>query len=102
MVQEIEDHRAALEELCRRFRVRRLELFGSAVGEKFDRESSDLDFIVEFDGLREGEYADAYFGLAEALKDLFRRDVDLVVLAAVKNPYFRESIERSRTLLYAA
>ena len=102
MVHEIEDHRAALEDLCRRFRVNRLELFGSAVGEAFDRESSDLDFIVEFDDLREGEYADMYFGLAEALRDLFRRDVDLVVLSAVKNPYFRESIERSRTLLYAA
>ena len=102
MVHEIEDHREALEDLCRRFRVRRLELFGSAVGEKFDRESSDLDFIVEFDGLCEGQYADMYFGLAEALRDLFRRDVDLVVLSAVKNPYFRESIERSRTLLYAA
>ena len=40
--------------------------------------------------------------LAEALRDLFHRNVDLVVLSAVKNPYFRESIERSRTLLYAA
>ena len=57
---------------------------------------------MEFDDLREGEYADMYFGLAEALRDLFRRDVDLVVLSAVKNPYLRESIERSRTLLYAA
>ena len=102
MVHEIEDHRAALEDLCRRFRVRRLELFGSAVGEKFDRKSSDLDFIVEFEALRDGEHADTYFGLAEALRDLFSRDVDLVVLSAVKNPYFRESIERSRTLLYAA
>jgi predicted nucleotidyltransferase len=40
--------------------------------------------------------------LAEALKDLFHRDVDLVVLSAVKNAYFRESIEQSRALLYAA
>ena len=102
MVHEIEVHRGALEDLCRRFRVRRLELFGSAVGEKFDRGSSDLDFIVEFDDLHEGEYADMYFGLAEALRDLFQREVDLVVLTAVKNPYFRESIERSRKLLYAA
>jgi len=102
VVHEIEDHRAALEELCRRFRVHRLELFGSAVADKFDSKHSDLDFIVEFDDLRDGEYADMYFGLAEALRDLFRREVDLVVLAAVKNPYFRESIERSKTLLYAA
>lgn len=102
MVREIEDHRVALEAICRRFQVRRLELFGSAVGETFDQESSDLDFIVEFDDKLAAGYADAYFGLAEALKDLFHRDVDLVVLSAVKNPYLRESIEQSRTLLYAA
>jgi hypothetical protein len=102
VVREIEDHRVALEALCRGFRVRRLELFGSAVGEAFVQESSDLDFIVEFDDLPANGYADAYFGLAEALRELFHRDVDLVVLSAVKNPFFRESIERSRTLLYAA
>ncbi len=102
MVREIEDHRIAIEALCRRFQVRRLELFGSAVGETFDQNSSDLDFIVEFADLPANGYADAYFGLAEALTELFHRDVDLVVLSAVKNPYFRESIERSRTLLYAA
>ena len=102
MVREIEGQRTALEALCRRFRVRRLELFGSAVGASFDPLSSDLDFLVEFDDLPSNGYADAYFGLAEALEGLFHRKVDLVILSAVKNPYFRESIERSRTLLYAA
>ena len=102
MVREIEEHRVAIEALCRRFQVRRLELFGSAAGETFDQKSSDLDFLVEFDDPPTTGYADAYFGLAEALKELFHREVDLVVLSAVKNPYFRESIERSRTLLYAA
>jgi uncharacterized protein len=102
VVREIEDQRVALEALCRRFQVRRLELFGSAAEGTFDPQSSDLDFIVEFDDRPANGYADTYFGLAEALKDLFHRDVDLVVLSAVKNPYLRESIERSRTLLYAA
>jgi len=98
----IEDKREALATLCRRFRVRRLDLFGSAASGGFRLESSDLDFLVEFDELRDNEYADSYFGLLEELKRLFERDVDLVMAAAVKNPYFRESIERSRTLLYAA
>jgi uncharacterized protein len=101
VVREIEAQRVALEALCRRFHVRRLELFGSASGERFDSTSSDLDFLVEFEDLPAGGYADAYFGLAESLKELFRRDIDLVVLSAVKNPYFLESIERSRTLLYS-
>jgi hypothetical protein len=98
----IEDNREALQDLCRRFRVRRLELFGSAASGGFDQESSDFDFLVEFHELRHDEYADTYFGLLEELKRLFERDVDLVMVSAVKNPYFRESIERSRTLLYAA
>ena len=102
MVRDIEAQRVAVEALCRRFQVRRLELFGSASGERFAPASSDLDFLVEFEDPPADGYADAYFGLAESLRELFHRDVDLVVLSAVKNPYFLESIERSRTLLYAA
>ena len=102
MTSIIQDNREAVEQLCRRFRVRRLELFGSAVGKKFDPKSSDIDFLVEFEALEPDEYADTYFGLLEGLRELFKRNVDLVMVSAVKNPYFLESIERSRTLLYAA
>ena len=102
MNQNIEEKREAIEALCRRFQVRRLDLFGSAVGDEFNPESSDLDFLVEFNELPDNTYADTYFGLLEGLKLLLQRDVDLVMISAVKNPYFRESIERSRTLLYAA
>jgi predicted nucleotidyltransferase len=102
MIREIEEQRAAIEDLCRRFRVHRLELFGSAAVGVFNPQSSDLDFLVEFDELQANEYADAYFGLLEALTNLFRRHVDLVVAQSVKNPYLREGIQRSRKLLYAA
>ncbi|HYS79031.1 MAG TPA: nucleotidyltransferase domain-containing protein [Candidatus Dormibacteraeota bacterium] len=102
MIREIEERRDAIESLCRRLRVRRLELFGSAAAGGFNPRASDLDFLVEFDQLRANEYADAYFGLLEELQMLFRRDVDLVVARSVKNPYLIESIERSRTLLHAA
>jgi uncharacterized protein len=94
--------REEIAELCRRHRVRRLALFGSAVGEGFDPERSDLDFLVEFKPLPPGTYADTYFGLLEALQQLFGRTVDLVDDSAIKNPYFRESVERSQALLYAA
>lgn len=102
MIQPIEDNGPAVEQLCRKFRVRRLELFGSAAGEAFDPQTSDLDFLVEFEELKHGEYADTYFGLLEGLQELFQRNVDLVMVSAVKNPYFLKSIERTRTLLYAA
>lgn len=102
MIQEISERRASIEALCQRFRVRRLELFGSAAAGGFNPQSSDLDFLVEFEELRPSEYADAYFGLLEELQKLFGRKVDLVVTRSVRNPYLLESIQRSRTLLYAA
>ncbi len=102
MISIVQSNRKGVERLCRRFRVRRLELFGSAAGGAFDPLRSDLDFLVEFEELNLGEYADAYFGVLEGPRKLFRRNVDLVMVSAVKNPYFLEGIERSRTLLYAA
>ena len=99
LVQAKQDELAAL---CRRFGARRLELFGSATGEHFDPEASDLDFLVEFDPSGPGGPADRYFGLLEALEVLYGRPVDLVDLSAIRNPYFLEAIEPSRTVLHAA
>lgn len=99
---EIEQHRAQLEALCCRFQVRRLSVFGSAATGDFSRGQSDLDFLVEFEPSVDTGYADRYFGLLESLEQLFGRSVDLVVASAIKNPYFRESVEQSEVLLYAA
>ncbi|HVB34556.1 MAG TPA: nucleotidyltransferase domain-containing protein [Patescibacteria group bacterium] len=97
----ITQHKAELEALCRRYRVRRLELFGSAATGQDRPGRSDLDFLVEFEPLPAGAYADAYFGLLEALEALFGLAVDLVVASAITNPYFRQSVERTKSLLYA-
>ena len=98
----IEEKRAELERICRQHHVRQIDLFGSAVRDGFDPEYSDLDFLITFESLAPGEHADAYFGLLEDLEALFERPVDLVVASAIKNPYFRESVESSKTLVYAA
>ena len=102
MIPAIEKHREELENLCRRYSVRRLELFGSAARGDFKEGRSDLDFLVEF---REGtpvEMADRYLGLLEELEVLFGTPVDLVMPKAIRNPYFQEGVNRSRELLYAA
>lgn len=98
----IEEHRADLADLCRRYRVLSLSLFGSASRDDFDPQRSDYDFLVDFGALTSGQYADAYFGLLESLELLLGRPVDLVVASAIKNPYFRESVEQTKALLYAA
>ncbi len=98
----ITKRRQEITELCRRYRVSRLELFGSAVGKKFDPNQSDVDFLVEFEPLADGEHANAYFGLLESLQSLFACPVDLVMTRAIRNRYFLQAIERSRKLIYAA
>ncbi len=98
----IDSKRGELFDLCVRYHVRRLEVIGSAAGDLFDPNTSDLDFLVEFENLLPGQYADSYFGLLEELRKLFNRPVDLVMIKAVKNPYFLKSIQASRVLLYAA
>jgi predicted nucleotidyltransferase len=98
----VQNHRSELEHLCRRFNVRRLELFGSAATGQHLPRDSDLDFLVEFAPLPAGTYADTYFGFRESLEQLFGRSVDLVVASAIKNPYFRQSVEQTKVLLYAA
>ena len=103
MISFIEENYELLKRLCKQYRVKRFEVFGSALtGEGFDPENSDLDFLVEFLPLQPGEHADAYFGLLEALQDLFTRSIDLVETKAIRNPYFLESINQNRKEIYAA
>ncbi|MBI4310817.1 MAG: nucleotidyltransferase domain-containing protein [Chloroflexi bacterium] len=98
----IEEKRSEIAALCRRFYVRRLEVFGSAAGDDFDPDRSDVDLLVEFEPDFPMAALDAYFGFKEAMETLLGRPVDLVMPSAIRNPFLRESIDRSRALLYAA
>lgn len=96
------DKKEELKSICERYGVSMLDLFGSAVGEDFDPEGSDLDFLVSFESRTPSSLFDRYFGLKKELEELFGRDVDLVMEGAIRNPYFAESVSESRTTLYAA
>ena len=102
MIPTVEERADELERLCLTYGVRRLDLFGSASTGLYDPDESDLDFLVEFQPAALNAYADAYFGLLEALGRLFGRPVDLVVESAIKNPYFLQSVEETRVLVYEA
>lgn len=97
---EISNKRAELEALCRQYRVQRLEVFGSAATDRFDPAHSDIDFLVEFEGV--DDLFHRFFDLLAALERLFGRPVDLVMPSAIENKYFLISINRTRTLVYAA
>jgi hypothetical protein len=102
MLELLAQRRLELHELCRRYEVRRLELFGSAAREDFDPTSSDLDFLVAFQPPGNLKAADRYFGLLADLEALFGRKVDLVDVSAHRNPYFMAEALKHRELLYAA
>jgi uncharacterized protein len=102
MIDLIERHRAELEKLCSRYRVKRLEVFGSAADGAWDSNTSDLDFLVDYLPMDPPQHADAYFGLWFDLEDLFARKVDLVEAPAVHNPFFLQTVNRTRQVLYAA
>ena len=96
---------AALPEIValrRRVGVRRLDLFGSAIGPTFDPRSSDVDVLVEFSPYAINGHFDDWFTLKEGLESIFDRPVDLVSAANVRNPYFLAKVERHREQLYAA
>jgi predicted nucleotidyltransferase len=99
---QVLEHQPAIEAACRRREALRLYLFGSAARGSFDPLSSDLDFLVEFAPGKPTEIADRYLGLLEDLESLFGRSVDLVIESSVRNPYFRQSLEATRSQLFAA
>ena len=102
MVSPISRHRDELEKLCRRYRVQRLELFGSAASGEFNPQTSDLDFLVMFEELEPAVYADVYLGFYESLLELFDHRIELVSSTAITNPYFLESIQQNLETLYVA
>lgn len=98
----IASKRAEIEALCQRLGVRRLDLFGSALDDRFDEKKSDIDVLVEFARRQGFDYVDAYFALKEGLEKIFGRPVDVVSVTGIRNPYFRDEVMRTRELLYAA
>ena len=102
MIELIEQHRAQVLALCRKYDVRRLDIIGSATRNDFDPDKSDLDFVVEFNNFNIDNAADRYLGLMVDLEDIFSRKIDLVSYRAIRNPYFKQVVDNTRTPLYAA
>ena len=103
MIPLVEDRLAEVALLCERYGVERLDLFGSAAGEGFDPDRSDLDFVVSFERRDPPDLFRRYFGLEEDLEALFGRDVDLVMEGALrKSRRFAVNVEGSRVPLYGA
>lgn len=91
--------KSEIKNVCRTLPVKRLGLFGSILTNDLTPES-DVDVLVVFDSDDKIDLFDKYFELKEELAKIFKREVDLVVDKPFRNPIFRESVEKTRTIIY--
>ena len=87
-------------EFCRRWQVKELAIFGSALGEDF-RPDSDVDVLVLFQEDAKWSLFD-HMKAEEELKHIFGREVDLVEKKAIRNPFRRHHILSNCEVIYAA
>lgn len=99
----IESRREEIAALCRQFHVRRLDVFGSATAAgDFDQARSDVDVLIDYLPDYGTPSLAEFLALRASLQRLFGRPVDLVVDSAVRNPFVRAGIDRSRKPVYGA
>ena len=95
----IENHNKDIQNLCKVHKVKSLYAFGSVLTDKFTSES-DVDFIVDFQQLDVLDYGDNYYDLKFSLENILNRNVDLLEEKAIKNPYFRKTLNQNKKLIY--
>ncbi|MDI9432169.1 MAG: nucleotidyltransferase domain-containing protein [Planctomycetota bacterium] len=87
--------------LCRKYAVRELSLFGSALRDDFGPHS-DIDLAVVFSRNGVAGSFDQYFDFKTELEQLLQRPVDLVCTASVRNSVLRQQMDATKRLIYAA
>lgn len=89
-----------IQDICKNLKVKRLYVFGSAAKGDFNK-NSDIDFLLSFtENISVEEYTDNYFALHYKLRELFNREIDIITERTLSNPYFIESIDESKELIY--
>lgn len=99
----IESNINKINALCRKYKVRKLYVFGSILTDRFN-DSSDIDFSVDFDRdsiYKENlDWADIFFSFMHDLEAIFHRKVDLVIDDYIQNIYFRKEVDNTKQLIY--
>lgn len=96
----INDNIQRLKELCKKYKVKTLYVFGSAMTDKFNSDS-DVDLLVDFNSeIDHTNYTDNYFDFYYSLRNLFNRDIDLVDESAIRNKFFRSEVDDTKYLIY--
>ena len=95
----IERNIDAIKRLCAIYAVAQMSVFGSVLTDRFN-DDSDIDILVSFDALPIEQYADNYLQLQSALQELLGREIDLVEDKAIRNPVFRNQVDRTKVKIY--
>ena len=94
------EHLEELTKICESLNIKRMNVFGSVVSGYFD-ENSDIDFLIKFSkDLTDEQYADNYFKLHYRLRDIFKREIDIISESTLSNPFFIENLNNSKELIY--
>ena len=98
---QIKKHKKKLADLCNNNQVvSKLYVFGSALSPQFNEATSDVDVLVETTDLSPEERGESLIALWDNLEELFDRKVDLVTVNSLRNPYFKNEVERTKKLIY--
>jgi hypothetical protein len=89
-----------LDDFCRKWKVAELSAFGSVLRDDF-RPDSDVDLLVTFAFDAQWTLYD-WTEMIDELREIFGRKVDLLSLQALRNPFRRHEILKTREILYAA
>lgn len=95
----IENNIEKIKAICSKHSVANLFVFGSILTDNF-KKTSDIDFLVDFEGVALYDYANNYFNLKTSLERLLKTPIDLLENKAIKNPYVRKSIDSSKQMIY--
>ena len=98
----LSDNLEQIKALCTKYEVRSMYAFGSIVSKTFTKQS-DIDLLISFkESLSLDQYTDNYFSIHHDLNTLLNKKIDLITEKSLKNPYFIESLNSSKLLIYAA
>lgn len=95
----LDKYNSDIKKLCEHHKVKSLYAFGSILTDRFNSES-DIDLIVDFSNIEVEDYADNYFDFKFSLQDILKRPIDLLEEKAIKNPYFKQTVNQQRQLIY--
>jgi uncharacterized protein len=86
--------------ICTQHKVKSLYAFGSSTQQSFNKESSDIDLLIELAESNPLERGELLISIWDEFELFFERRVDLLTQDSVKNPYLKKSIEQTKVLIY--